>query len=141
MTGRSARSSVFTPTTGLEADELTLARIARSREDAARRLAKSRDLVAWTATMARLDAEEALAQVPLDGRRLSPTEIVDYLRSLPTLWADSGTAGRQAIVSAIFAQIDVLGFERLEYELSADAIRSGTGHGAAARHGAQWQSC
>jgi hypothetical protein len=106
-------------------DELTLARIVRSREDAARRLAKTRDLVAWTATMARLDAEEALAQVPLDGRRLSPTEIVDYLRSLPVLWADSGTAGRQAIVSAIFAQIDVLGFERLEYELSADAIGLG----------------
>jgi hypothetical protein len=75
--------------------------------------------------MARLDAEEALAQVPLDGRRLSPTEIVDYLRSLSTLWTDSGTTGRQAIVSAIFAQIDVLGFERLEYELSADAISLG----------------
>jgi hypothetical protein len=74
-------------------------------------LANTRDLVAWTATMARLDAEEALAQLPLDGRRLSPTEIVDYLRSLPTPWADSGTAGRQAI----FAQIDVLGFECLEY--------------------------
>ena len=75
--------------------------------------------------MARLDAEEALAQVPLDGRRLGPTEIVQYLRSLPTLWADSGTAGRQAIVSALFAQIDVLGFERLEYELSVDAIGLG----------------
>ena len=75
--------------------------------------------------MARLDAEEALAQMPLDGRRLSPTEIVDYLRSLPTSWADSGTAGRQAIVSAIFAQIDVLGFERLEYELGADPIGLG----------------
>ena len=28
-------------------------------------------------------------------------------------------------MSAIFAQIDVLGFERLEYELSADAIGLG----------------
>ena len=107
------------------ADELTLARIARSREDAARRLAKTRDLVAWTATMARLDAEEALAHIPLDSHRLGPGEIVEYLRSLPTLWADSGTAGRQAIVSAIFSQIDVLGYERLEYELSADAIDLG----------------
>jgi len=106
------------------ADEL-VSRIARSREDTARRLAKTRDLVAWTATMALLDAEEALAQLPLDGRRLSPTEIVDYLRSLPRLWADSGTAGRQAIVSAIFAQLDVLGFERLEYELSMEAIGLG----------------
>ena len=63
--------------------------------------------------------------MPQDGRRLSPSEIVDYLRSLPTLWADSATAGRQAIVAAIFAQIDVLGFERLEYELSVDAIGLG----------------
>ena len=75
--------------------------------------------------MARLNAEKALAQVPLDGRRLSPTEIVEYLRSLSTIWADSGTAGRQAIVSALFAQIDVLGFERLENELSGDAIALG----------------
>ena len=28
--------------------------------------------------MARLDADQALAQVPLDGRRLNPMEIVDY---------------------------------------------------------------
>jgi hypothetical protein len=88
-------------------------------------LAKTRDLVAWTRTMARLDTLEALAQVPLGGRRLSPTEVVDYLRSLPTLWADSGTAGRQTMVSAIFAQLDVPEFKRLEYELSPDAIALG----------------
>ena len=44
---------------------------------------------------------------------------------LPRLWADSGPQGRQALVGAIFARLDVLGFERLEYELALDAIGLG----------------
>ena len=47
---------------------------------------------------------------------------MDYLRSLPRLWADAGPDGRQALVVAIFARLDVLGFQRLEYELTPDAI-------------------
>jgi hypothetical protein len=50
---------------------------------------------------------------------------VDYLRSLPSLWADAGPDGRQALATAIFARTDVMGFERLEYELTADAIELG----------------
>ena len=46
-------------------------------------------------------------------------------RSLPRLWADSGPDGRQALVGAIFARLDVLGFQRLEYELTPDAIDLG----------------
>ena len=65
---------------------------------------------------ASLPLPKALARTPTDGRRLSPTEIVEYLRSLPKLWADSDTAGRHAIVAAILARIDVLGFERMEYD-------------------------
>jgi len=107
------------------ADELTLARIERARDGAAHQLARTRDLLAWQATMARLDAEEALAREPVESRRLTPPEIVDYLRSLPALWADSGPSGRQALVGAIFARTDVLGFERLEYELTPDAIELG----------------
>ena len=57
--------------------------------------------------------------------RLRPDEIVAYLRSLPSLWADSGPDGRQALASAIFARTDVLGFERLEYELTPDAVELG----------------
>ena len=75
--------------------------------------------------MARLDAEERLALLPLEDRRLSPSEIVAYLRSLPALWADSGPDGRQALVSSIFARTDVLGFQRLEYDLTPDAIDLG----------------
>ncbi len=43
-------------------DELTLARIAREREDASQRLVRTRDIAAWQATMARLDAEEGVAR-------------------------------------------------------------------------------
>ncbi len=108
-----------------QSDELTLARIERAREDASRALVKTRDVIGWQSTMARLDAEEAVARQPTNGRRLSPPEIVDYLRSLPRLWAESGPAGRQAIATATFARTDILGFERLEYELTPDAIELG----------------
>jgi hypothetical protein len=106
-------------------DELALARIERARDDAARQLGKTRDLVAWQATMGRLDAEEALARQPVEPSRLSPSEIVDYVRSLPKLWADAGPDGRQALANSIFARLDVLGFQRLEYELTPDAIELG----------------
>lgn len=107
------------------ADELTLARINRAKEDAARQFIRTRDLTALQTTMARLDAEECLANEPVESRRLTPLEIVDYARSLPRLWADSGPDGRQAIVAAIFRRLDVLGFERLEYELTPDAVDLG----------------
>ncbi len=57
--------------------------------------------------------------------QLTPPEIVAYLRSLPALWADSGPDARQAITLAIFARTDVMGFERMEYELTSDAIALG----------------
>ena len=60
--------------------------------------------------MGQLDAEKALLRQPAERRRLSPPEIVDYLRSLPTLWAEAGPEGRQALVVSIFARLDVLGF-------------------------------
>jgi hypothetical protein len=107
------------------ADELSIARIRRAREDAARQLGKTRDLTAWQATIGRLDAEERIAMEPMESRRLTPLEIVDYTRSLPRLWADSGPDGRQALVVAIFARLDVLGFQRLEFELTPDAINLG----------------
>lgn len=107
------------------ADELTLARIVRSREHAARAFVDKRDVAALQATMARLDAEERIAREPVEVRRLTALEIVDYTRSLPRLWAEAGPDGRQAIVGAIFARLDVLGFQRLEYELTPDAIDLG----------------
>ena len=106
-------------------NELGLARIKRAREDAAHRLTVTRDLTSWQATMGQLDAEEALLRLPTERRRLTTPEIVDYLRSLQTLWADAGPDGRQALVVSIFARLDVLGFERLEYELTPDAIDLG----------------
>ena len=82
-------------------------------------------MTALQTMMARLDAEECLANEPVESRPLTPPEIVDYARSLPPLWADSGPDGRQAIVAAIFRRLDVLGFERLEYELTPDAVELG----------------
>jgi DNA invertase Pin-like site-specific DNA recombinase len=106
-------------------DTRVLARIEREREEAARQLAKTRDVAAWQTAMARLDAEEELARQPIQGRRLTAREIVDYLRSLPTLWADTGPDGRQALATALFARTDVLGFEQMIYELTPDAIELG----------------
>ncbi|MGO9180875.1 MAG: recombinase family protein, partial [Candidatus Limnocylindrales bacterium] len=106
-------------------DERTLGRIEREREEAGRQLAKTRDVPAWQAAMARLDAEEQRAREPLDEPRLSAPEIVDYLRSLPSLWADTGPDGRQALASALFARTDVLGYEQMFYELTPDAIALG----------------
>jgi hypothetical protein len=79
----------------------------------------------WQVAMSRLDAAEALARQPLAGGRLAPAEIVAYLRSLPALWADSGPDARQTIATALFARTDVLRFERMEYELTSDAIALG----------------
>ena len=110
-----------------QVDQLALARINRAREDAARELARTRDVTAWQATMSRLDAEEQWAREPVEQRRLTSQEIVRYLRSLPSLWRDSGPEGRQALVGAIFKRTDVLGFQKLEYELTPDAIDLGLG--------------
>jgi hypothetical protein len=39
--------------------------------------------------------------------------------------SSSGANGKQALVGAVFARLDVLGFQRLEYELTPDAIDLG----------------
>jgi hypothetical protein len=95
------------------------------RRPAGRRLAKTRDVAAWQREMAQLDAEEQAAREPVELGSLSSREVVDYLRSLPSLWADAGPDGRQALATAIFARTDVMGFERLEYDLTPDAIELG----------------
>jgi hypothetical protein len=106
-------------------DELTLARIGRARDEAGRQLGITRDVLAWQTTMTRLDAEERLANEPLADHRLAPAEIVAYLRSLPTLWADSGPEGRQVLIGAIFARTDVLGFEpRVRPDFGRDRTRA-----------------
>ena len=63
----------------------------------------------------------------MESGRLSPPEVVAYLRSLPALWTDSGPAGRQVLAVALFARTDVVGYERMEYELTPDAIELGLG--------------
>ncbi|MCC6227567.1 MAG: recombinase family protein [Microthrixaceae bacterium] len=107
------------------ADEFALARIERQREEAAQRLAKTRDIGTWQATMLRLDAEAEVARSPRDDRRMAPAEVVAYLRSLPAMWADSGPEGRRALATALFATIDVEGYQRMEYTLTPEATELG----------------
>ena len=83
--------------------------------------------MAWQREMAQLDAEEQAARDPVERGRLAPSEVVAYVRSLSSLWADSGPDGRQALATALFARNDVVGFERMEYELTPDAIGLGLG--------------
>jgi len=105
------------------ADELALVRIEHQREEASQRLAKTLDIGAWQATMLRLDAE--VARQPREDRRLAPAQVVAYLRSLPALWADSGPEGRRAIATALFASIEVEGYQKMEYALTPEAIELG----------------
>ena len=107
------------------ADEVTLARVGREREEAGRRLAKTRDVLTWQRDMAQLDSEEQAARQPAENGRLAPREVVGYLRSLPALWADAGPDGRQAMATTLFARTEVLGFEQMIYELTPDAIELG----------------
>jgi hypothetical protein len=81
----------------------------------------------WQREMAQLDAEEQAAREPVERGRLASSEVVAYLRSLPSLWSDSGPDGRQALATALFARTDVQGFERMEYELTPEAIDLGLG--------------
>jgi len=83
--------------------------------------------------MARLDGEEQLARQPVRSGRLTPAEVVAYLRSLPALWADSGPDGRQALALALFARTEVIGFEQMIYELTRDAIELGLNAALTAR--------
>ncbi len=106
-------------------DELTLTRIERERVEASQRLAKTRDIAAWQATMSKLDAEVEVARQPRQERRLEPAEAVAYLRSLPSLWSDSGPEGRQALATALFAKLEVEGYRRMTYELTSDAVELG----------------
>ena len=106
-------------------DELTLARIERERDEASQRLAKTRDIAAWQATMARLDAESAVARQPRQHQRMAPDEVVAYLRSLPALWTDAGPEGRQALASALFTKLEVEGYQKMRYELTPDAVDLG----------------
>ncbi len=80
--------------------------------------------MAWQREMAQLDAEEQAAREPVERGRLTSSEVVAYLRSLPSLWVDSGADGRQALATA---RTGVLGFERMEYELTPEAIELGLG--------------
>jgi hypothetical protein len=51
--------------------------------------------------------------------------VVTYLRSQPSLWADVGPDGRQALAWALFAKTEVEGYQKMTYELTPDAVELG----------------
>jgi hypothetical protein len=53
---------------------------------------------------------------------MAPAEVVGYLRSLPAMRADSGPEGRRALATALFARIEVEGYQKMEYTLTPEAI-------------------
>jgi len=87
-----------------------LTHIERELEQASARLAKTGDIAAWRATMRSLDAETQVAMKP---------------RSLPSLWADPGPEGRQALASGLFIKLEVVGYVKMTYELTPDAVELG----------------
>lgn len=103
-------------------DQVAIARIARAKAEAGRRLEQTRDIDSWQATMQRLDAEEAAAKTANHKRGvLTEAEIRRYLEGLGTLWRNADDEGRQALALALFDRLAVSGFKSLTYEWSATA--------------------
>ena len=108
-----------------QVDRASLARICHEREEIGRRLTRTRDVLAWQREMAQLDVEEQVARGAVEPDRLSSTEVVAYLRFLSSLWDDAGPEGRQVLATALFARTEVMGFERMDYQLTPNAIELG----------------
>ena len=103
-------------------DQVTLARIARARSEALRRLDETRDVETWKVTVTRLDAEEAAARAPsTDTRIMSEADIRTYLANIGDLWRSADDESRQAIALALFDRLAARGFQALEYEWSPTA--------------------
>jgi DNA invertase Pin-like site-specific DNA recombinase len=105
-------------------DALAQARIKRERERAALQFARDRDLGKLEATLARLDAEAAVA-AERPSRLPTAAEARAYLESLPELWAKTSDAGRRAIAEAVFERIEVLGATDFTFTLTAHAKARG----------------
>jgi hypothetical protein len=82
--------------------------------------------------MAQLDTEEQAARGAIEPERLSSAEVVAYMSSRPSLWADAGPEGRQGLATTLFGRTDVLWFQRMEYELTPDTVEIGLGAALAA---------
>ncbi len=94
-------------TTG-SASQFSLARIARDRRDATRRLEAHRDVAFWQATMNRLDAEQAEARA-LESPRPSSSEVASALADMAHLYSDASPQTQHRILQALFERMEVLG--------------------------------
>jgi DNA invertase Pin-like site-specific DNA recombinase len=107
-------------------DRLTLARVARARQEALRRLEETRDVPGWQATVSRLDAEEAAARAPeTSAMGLDEFEVRAYLANLGGLWNSSDPAHRQDLCQSLFEEVRVEGMRAVSYRLSKSARAMG----------------
>ena len=113
-------------TTEGRADEVALARISRDRDDATRKLTETRDTDAWQRRMAQLDAEETAALAVVPGR-LSDAEVEGYVRDLPRLWRNTDAAGRKSLATALWTDFAALGWQKVSYAWSRNALEVGLG--------------
>ena len=78
-------------------------------------------------TIRRLDAEQDAAAATSGAERLSPEEVVAYLRDLPRLWRDASPEARQLIAASLFEETSALGWRSFRYRWTPHAIRRGLG--------------
>ncbi len=107
-------------------DEVALARIARERDEATRRLTETRDTAGWQARMTQLDAEEAGARAVVT-HHLSNAEAAAYVRDLPSLWRDADPAARKTLAEALWVEFSALGWQKVTYTWSRHALELGLG--------------
>ncbi|HET7739961.1 MAG TPA: hypothetical protein VFL67_04855 [Mycobacterium sp.] len=74
--------------------------------------------------MTQLDPEEAAARATAT-TRLSDEEVRAYLRDLPALWRDADAAARKTLASALWDDFAALGWQRVEYKWSRNAVEVG----------------
>lgn len=106
------------------ASQFTLARIARDRRDATRRLDADRDTATWLATMSRLDVEEVEAHATI-APRPGPREVAQILADMAGLYTDATPQTQHRILQALFEQVEVLGSREVWLHPSLEAEERG----------------
>ena len=77
--------------------------------------------------MRQLDAEQGAAIATAARHRLSPEEVIAYLRDLPRLWHEASPEARQMIAASLFEETSALGWRSFRYRWPPHAIRRGLG--------------
>lgn len=105
-----------------EPDRLALHRIEAERVRCLSRYARTRDVAALEATMARLDGEQQSAlMITSDHPPASWRDVLPWLLDLAKLWAESEPAMRRRIAEQLFTHVDALGCRELVVTPTSEA--------------------